>query len=157
VTTNNYITLTELHATKIAVTTAHIKSSVFTSCCLAAASNDGRSPSSGFPNCPRPQLPTSHFSQLNISTDSITTELLVIVIQPRQGPQRKRLFHYCVFSHYQGNNVSTELFSSHGCSTVTCLHSCYLAMGLHVTILMSFEGIVGEDVELIHLAQDRVH
>jgi hypothetical protein len=43
---------------------------VFTSCCLVAASNGGRSPSSGFPNCPRPQLPASHFTQLQLSNDS---------------------------------------------------------------------------------------
>jgi hypothetical protein len=42
--------------------------------------------------------------------------------------------HYCVFSRFRGNNVSTELFPSNGCCTVACLHSCYLAMGLHVTI-----------------------
>jgi hypothetical protein len=32
------------------------------------------------------------------------------------------------------NNMSTELFPSNGCCTVVCLHSCYLAMGLRVTI-----------------------
>jgi hypothetical protein len=37
-------------------------------------------PSSGFPNCPWPQLPASHFSQLQLSTDSTTPELLVLVI-----------------------------------------------------------------------------
>jgi hypothetical protein len=44
--------------------------SVFTSHCMVAASNSGRSPSSGFPNCPQPQLPASHFSQPQLSTDS---------------------------------------------------------------------------------------
>jgi hypothetical protein len=39
-----------------------------------AASNGGRSLSSGFPNCPRPQLPASHFSKLQISTDSTITQ-----------------------------------------------------------------------------------
>jgi hypothetical protein len=33
---------------------------VSTSCCLVAAFNGGRSPSSEFPNCPRPQLPASY-------------------------------------------------------------------------------------------------
>jgi hypothetical protein len=45
------------------LTTAHTKtfqSDVFTSRCLVAASNGGRSPYSGFPNYPRPQLPSSH-------------------------------------------------------------------------------------------------
>jgi hypothetical protein len=31
--------------------------------------------------------------------------------------------------------VSTELFPSNGCCTVACLHSCYLATGLHVPVL----------------------
>jgi hypothetical protein len=35
--------------------------------CLVAAST-------GFPNCPRPQLSPSHFSQLQLSTDSTTTQ-----------------------------------------------------------------------------------
>jgi hypothetical protein len=47
---------------------------VCTSSCLVAASNGGHSPSSGFPNCPRPHLPASHFSQLQLSPDSITTQ-----------------------------------------------------------------------------------
>jgi hypothetical protein len=48
-------------------------------------------------------------------------------------PHRKSLFHYCVFSRCRGN-VPTELFPSNGCCTVNGLHSCYLAMGLYVTL-----------------------
>jgi hypothetical protein len=33
-----------------------------------------------------------------------------------------------------GTSVSTGLFPSNSCCTVPCLHSCYLAIGLHVTI-----------------------
>jgi hypothetical protein len=29
---------------------------------------------SGFPNCPRPQLPASHFSRLGLSTDSVNNK-----------------------------------------------------------------------------------
>jgi hypothetical protein len=36
--------------------------SVFTSRCLTAVYKGGRSPSSGLPNCPRPQLPASHYN-----------------------------------------------------------------------------------------------
>jgi hypothetical protein len=69
--TNNYGRLTELHTPKMTTATAHIKSSqFFTSRCLVAAFNGGRSRSSGFPNCPRPQLPASHFSQLHLSKHS---------------------------------------------------------------------------------------
>jgi hypothetical protein len=39
-----------------------------------------------------------------------------------------------MFSRCRGN-MSTELFPSNGCCTVACSHSCYLAIGLHVTIL----------------------
>jgi hypothetical protein len=60
--------------------------------------------------------------------------LLVLIIWPRHGLHRKRLFHYSVFSSCQGNNVTTELFPSNGCCTAACLHSCYLATGLRVTV-----------------------
>jgi hypothetical protein len=41
--------------------------SVFTSYCLVSTSNGGRSPSSWFPNSPRPQLPASQFSSVSES------------------------------------------------------------------------------------------
>jgi hypothetical protein len=64
----------ELHTLEITVTTAHIVLSVFTSHCFVAASNGGRSPSCGFPNCSRPQLSAYHFSQLQLSTNLTTTQ-----------------------------------------------------------------------------------
>jgi hypothetical protein len=79
VTTNNYDSLTELHAPKITVTTAHIKSSVFTSRCLVVAFNGGCSTFAGFPNCSEPQLPVSHFSY-NSQPTQPTTELLVLIL-----------------------------------------------------------------------------
>jgi hypothetical protein len=48
--------------------------SVFTSRCLIAASNGDRSPSSGFPNCLRPQLPASHFRICNSELTQPTTQ-----------------------------------------------------------------------------------
>jgi hypothetical protein len=42
-------------------------------------------------------------------------------------------FQYCVFYHFRGN-VSIELFLSNGRCAIACLYSCYLAMGLHVTV-----------------------
>jgi hypothetical protein len=74
VTTNNYDSLIELHTPNITANAAHIKSSVFTSRCFVAASNGGRTPSSGFPNSPRPQLLASHFSKLRVSAVSATTQ-----------------------------------------------------------------------------------
>jgi hypothetical protein len=79
--------------------------SVFNSRCLVAASNDGRSPSSWLRNCPRPQLPASHFWKLQFSTDSINkskSELFydrrsvgqfVSVSSPVWGPRSD--FCYC--------------------------------------------------------------
>jgi hypothetical protein len=62
ITTSKSYALTVLHTSQITV--GHTRSSqsirVFTSHCLVAASNSGRSPSSGFPNCSRSQLPASH-------------------------------------------------------------------------------------------------
>jgi hypothetical protein len=54
--------LTVLHISQITI--EHTRSSqsvkVFTSRCLVTAPNGGRSPSSGFRSCPRPQLLASH-------------------------------------------------------------------------------------------------
>jgi hypothetical protein len=44
--------------------------SIFMSCCLVLASNGRHSPSSGFPNCPQPQLLASHVPQLQLPTNS---------------------------------------------------------------------------------------
>jgi hypothetical protein len=67
----------------------------------------------------RSQVYVSHkFSLFNPSTD-LTDNVSFII----------------AFARCRGN-VSTELFPSNGCCTVACLHSCYLAMRLQVTILM---------------------
>jgi hypothetical protein len=49
-----------LHFTIHCYTNTRVHSHVSTSRCSVAASNSGRSPSSGFPNYPRPQLPAPH-------------------------------------------------------------------------------------------------
>jgi hypothetical protein len=79
VTTYNYDCLTELHTQYHCNYSTHKIFSVVTSHCLAGASNDGRSPSSGFPSCPRPQLPASHFSQLQLSSDSTTQDKVKVI------------------------------------------------------------------------------
>jgi hypothetical protein len=59
-----------LHFTVHCYTHTSVHIYVFTSRCLTAASNGGRSPSSVFPSCPRPQLPASYSNsseQLNPS------------------------------------------------------------------------------------------
>jgi hypothetical protein len=220
-----------------------------TSRCLVAASNGGRSPSSSFPNCPRPQLPaSSYFSRLQLSTDSTQVKFMLWPTVSRpvclgvetpdssgfvdvgrplwredgsvvynccwpstahsySGPSPADfiIIFFCLrletsppiverpgpriyIPHEQGGpvippgtgfpfrcllrpkgysggirtslhvgtesaqktsrplspvlllpgkeRVSTELFPSNGFCTVACLHSCYLAMGLHVLLLL---------------------
>jgi hypothetical protein len=68
------------------------------------------------------------------------TDIISFVVQPRHGPHRKYISHYCVLSRCRGN-VSTELFPSNGCCTVACLQGCYLARGLYVTILHKGHGL----------------
>jgi hypothetical protein len=91
--------LTVLHTSQITI--GHTRSSqsvtVFTSRCLVAASIGGGSPSSGFPNRTRPQLPATHSNSsqwLNPSgylthqpaqLDSLT----VLLIISRHVPHRK--------------------------------------------------------------------
>jgi hypothetical protein len=50
------------------------------------------------------------------------------------GPHGKHGFNYCIFCRCRRNNISTQLFPNNGCCTVTCLHSCFLTMCLHVTL-----------------------
>jgi hypothetical protein len=56
------------------------------------------------------------------------------ISKAQHGQHRKRLFHHGVFSRWRGKNGSTELFPRNGCCTVACLHGCYFAIGLHVTL-----------------------
>jgi hypothetical protein len=65
-----YSTWTTLY-NSLLPTEASVHSHVFTSCCSVAASNGGRSPSSGSQNYSRPQLPASHSNsswELNLSS-----------------------------------------------------------------------------------------
>jgi hypothetical protein len=72
----NWVTIDGVFLHTYTYTCVH--SHVFTSRCLVAVSNDGRSPYSGFPKYPRPQLPVAHCNssqRLNFSsslTDSLT-------------------------------------------------------------------------------------
>jgi hypothetical protein len=99
--------------------------SIFTNRCLVPASNDGRFPSSGFPNYPRPQLSACHFSQLQLSTDLFDH----LTASSRHGLHRKRHFHYCIFA---GETTCPQLLPSYVYSTASRLHSRYLALGLRL-------------------------
>jgi hypothetical protein len=103
--------------------------------CLVTVSNGGRSPSSRFPNCPRPQLPASNSNssqQLN-PTHQPTRSTSLHWTEPtplsaytiRHGPRREHQFP--VSSLVRVRN----LLPSNG----RCLQSHYLATGLHATIL----------------------
>jgi hypothetical protein len=93
-----------------------VHSHVFISCCSVAASNGGRSPSSGFLNYSRPQLPDSNSSgsqQLNPSSPQ-TNLLTCPAYNTLAWITQKPLFfcccfqllpckHACLWSHYLVN------------------------------------------------------
>jgi hypothetical protein len=75
VSTNNSYSLSELHTQNFIVTTAHIKFSQ-SQPLLGSDFNGGRCPSSGFPNCPRPHLPATLFSQVQRLNSKSKSKLL---------------------------------------------------------------------------------
>jgi hypothetical protein len=80
VTTNNCYRTLSYTSKRHCNYSTHKAFSVFTIRCLVAVSNSGSSSSSGFPNCPRPQLPASYFSQPQLSTQlkvKVTLQLAV--------------------------------------------------------------------------------
>jgi hypothetical protein len=77
---------------------------------------------------------SSHKGQTQ-TPGTVMPQIRFCALSFQSNDSRKILFHYCVFFPYRGNNVSTDLLPSKGCCAVACLHSCYLATGLHVTIL----------------------
>jgi hypothetical protein len=102
---------------------------IFTECCLVAACNSRRSPSSGFPNCPWPQLPASHSisSQLlnrsSPPTNSLshqptlfTNSLLVLCITSQHAPRRKHCSSVAV--ELLRSCLLAEPLPSNGCCIV---------------------------------------
>jgi hypothetical protein len=86
-----YWTLWIQRVTTLQFTVAHthtnVHSHIFTSRCLVAAFNGGRSPSSEFPNCPWPQLLASHSnSSQRLNPSCYLTNLLT----ERQREQREK-------------------------------------------------------------------
>jgi hypothetical protein len=81
VTTSNDYAVTVVHISQIILEHSRSPQSVtvFTSRCLVAAFNGVLSPSSGFPNCSRPQLPGSHSnSSQRLNPSSYLTSPLLI-------------------------------------------------------------------------------
>jgi hypothetical protein len=116
-------------------------------------SNGGLFPSSGFPNSPRPQLPASHFSQLQLSADSTNAAIshhpptfLNAFSRLSRNDGWFSLFSLCtdrtkmVSSIITCSFVAGEITWSQSCSPATdvvlSLYSCYLAMDLHVIIFI---------------------
>jgi hypothetical protein len=79
-------------------------------------------------------------TELHIPQITVTTAQSPRYIAPARTSQ-KRLFHYCVFSRCRSSNESTELFPSISCRSVARLHSCYLAVCLHVKIYLATQNI----------------
>jgi hypothetical protein len=119
-----------------------VPSHVFTSCCSVAACNGGHSPSSGFPNYPRPQLPASHSNSSqrpNIScplTHSLTHQPTTLHFTQ---------LNWLHFTNYPAYNIlawiaqKTSVF----CCCIqllpwkhACLQSCYLVTAV-VYLLIS--------------------
>jgi hypothetical protein len=82
VTTSKDYALTVLHQTQITI--RHTRSSrsvtVFTNRCLVTAFNGGRSPSSGFPNCPRASA--TSFSQQHFKTAETQQSYNLLIAAP---------------------------------------------------------------------------
>jgi hypothetical protein len=114
VTTSKDYSVTVLHTSQINVRHARFSQSVtiFTSRCSVAASNGGRSPSSGFSNCPRKASHSNSSQQLK-PNGYLTNcnSLLVLLITSQHGQCRKQL-----------SSVTVQLLYSDGVtySNVAC-------------------------------------
>jgi hypothetical protein len=108
---------------------------IFISRCLVAISNGGRSPFSGFPNYPRPQLPASNSdsSQRLCRSSPLTLSLslhwLILLIIFRHGPHRKHFLCCCVIDVFVSIRVPTYSVLSH------CLQRSLFAEPLRTSVV----------------------
>jgi hypothetical protein len=114
VTTSMDYVVTLLHTSLITI--GHTRSSqsvtVLTSRCSVAAFHSGRSPSSGFPKCPRSQLPTSHSnSSQRLNPSGCLTATANWLCLSRHGPLRK---------HRSSVAVHLLLIGGMTCDIVAC-------------------------------------
>jgi hypothetical protein len=90
---------------------------------LVMVSNGRHSSSSGFPNCPRPQLPAFNRNSsqwLNLSSSlnhqpTHTTPLTALLIAPQHGPCRKHRSCFCLWAIvclFCGRSLATGLHST---------------------------------------------
>jgi hypothetical protein len=98
--------------------------------CLVTSSNSGRSSAS--------VLTISHQSPtLLIAASRLCRIGSQSSLYSPCTDRTENVFHYCVLARCRGNNMSKELFPSNGCYAASCLHSCHLAMGPHITICIT--------------------
>jgi hypothetical protein len=123
--------LTELHIAKIAVTTEHKVFSACSSCCLVAAPM-AKASIPLFPNCPRPQQPACHFSQLQLSTELNWTSPRLMACADRteknssiivcfRVPGRTTCPQSCSLCPLQHCGRGFESHWRHGCLCVFCV------------------------------------
>jgi hypothetical protein len=80
------------------ITITHIlvfSNTVFTAL-LGSSFHQRMSPSSLFPNCPQPQLPASHYSQLNSQLIMAAGPCYISLAQTAQKTQIQTVFYCCV-------------------------------------------------------------
>jgi hypothetical protein len=117
---SGYYSYTYHYTLQFIVTHTSIYSHVFTSRCLVTAPNGGRSPSSGFPNCPRPQLQASNS---NSNSDWTATVLWLThqlthskSMSPQHRPHRKQRFPLFLYPIVAMETcLFTESLLSSGC------------------------------------------
>jgi hypothetical protein len=148
VTTNNYDSFTELHTLKITVTTysTHNVFLVFLSRCFVAASKGGCSHSSGFMNCPRPQLPASNSNSsqgLDVSSSLIHQPTLcaALHITSRHGPRRKHRFTLFLYPIVPWKHAC---FRSYYWIMVVYAGFAVLVLSKYATILKSVQMIISK-------------
>jgi hypothetical protein len=117
-------TVTHTH-THTHARTHTLVSTVSTSSCLVAASNSRRSPSSGFLNYPRPQLPASHSnsSQWLNPISPLTKSLTCPIITSQHRMRRKHRFSLFLYPlvavEFLRSCLLVEPLPSSGCCVVT--------------------------------------
>jgi hypothetical protein len=65
-----------------------------------------------------------------------STELLALGIYPQYGPHRNNSPISLLLLRVLSLSAKQELFPSNGRCTLSCVHRCYLAMGLSVTVCL---------------------
>jgi hypothetical protein len=76
-------------------------------CCLIAAFNGGRSPCSGFPDCPQPQLPASHSSSSRLNPSGYLNNSLHSI-----NPLKTKCVLHNIYKHSVRTSQETRYVST---------------------------------------------